>query len=163
MKVIYIDDLFVNMEQNIVDLINELGGKAEDFYSCGEVKPSKIIQAAQTLGVEFAKDFVEYVQKFGAIEVDDMELCGIDDDPDTSTVEQTQDMRDFSDFPMDCYVIESLRIDNIVIVQKSDGTVYQYAPGEDLELIANSLGEYLLSENDIRNKRSEYWKGSANV
>lgn len=78
-----------------------------------------------------------------------------------STIVRTQSMREFPDFPMDCYVIESLGIDNIVIVQKTDGKVYQYAPGEDLEHIANSFGEYLLGENEARKKRSDYWKGKA--
>lgn len=149
------------MEQNIVDLINSLGSKSDDFYTSGEVASSKIAQAAATLGVEFAKDFVEYAQKFGAVELDYVEYCGIVDFNNTSTVWRTQNMRDFSDFPMDCYVIEALGIDNIVIVQKSDGKVYQYAPGHELEFIANSLGEYLLSENEIRNERSNYWKGRA--
>lgn len=151
------------MEQNIVDLINSLGGKSDDFYTSGEVASSKIAQAAVTLGVEFAKEFVEYAQKFGAVELDYVEYCGIVDFNNTSTVWRTQNMREFSDFPMDCYVIESLGIDNIVTVQKSDGKVYQYAPGHELEFIANSFGEYLLSKNEVRNERSEYWKGRADV
>lgn len=87
-----------------------------------------------------------------------MELCGVDDFPNTSTVVRTQDMREFSDFPQDCYVIEITGMDNITIVQKSDGKVYQYAPGEDLVLVANSLGEYLLDRCDAGSERSDYWK-----
>lgn len=149
------------MEQNIVDLINTLASKADDFFSCGEVESSKITQAEKILGVEFAEEFVEYAQKFGAMELDNVEYCGIVDFRNVSTIVRTQSMREFPDFPMDCYVIESLGIDNIVIVQKADGKVYQYAPGEDLEYVANSFGEYLLCENDVRNERSDYWKERA--
>ncbi len=74
--------------------------------------------------VEFADDFAEYVQKFGSISVGSIELCGIDEDPDCSTIDKTEEMRDqFSDFPMDCYVIESVGIDDAVMVQKTDGKI----------------------------------------
>lgn len=145
------------MEKDIIEVIKSLG----EFMSIGGAEASKIAQASEILGVEFAEDFKKYTQTFGAIRIDDIDLCGVVDYDAISTVALTQEMRDFSDFPMDCYVIESLGIDDIVCVQKSDGKVYQYAPDSELELIADSLGEYLLSENDVRNERSNYWKESA--
>lgn len=151
------------MEQNIIEVINSLADKSDDFFSKGEVESSKIAQAEESLGVNFSKDFWEYTQKFGYIEADGMELCGVVNSRHVSTVTRTQYMRDnFSDFPKDCYVIESVGIDNAVMVQKSDGKVYQFLHKHKLMLFADSLSEYLLGKNEARDKRSEYWKSRAN-
>ena len=150
------------MNQNIIDVINSLG-ETDKLYFVGEVDLSEIVQAAEALNVEFAKDFVEYTQKFGSISVGSIELCGIDEDPECSTVDRTLDMREmFSDFPMDCYVIESVGIDNAVMVQKSDGKIYQFLHGHELLFAADSLSEYLLNGGDFRKERSEYWKARSN-
>lgn len=149
------------MGQNVIDVINSLG-ESDKLYFVGEVELSEIEEAEETLGVEFADDFVEYVQKFGSISVGSIELCGIDEDPDCSTVDKTEEMRDqFSDFPMDCYVIESVGVDNAVMVQKRDGTIYQFLPDHKLVFAADSLSEYLLNGGDFRRERSDYWKESA--
>ena len=150
------------MNQNILDVINSLG-ETDKLYFVGEVDLSEIAQAAEALNVEFAKDFVEYTQKFGSISVGSIELCGIDEDPECATVDRTLEMRDlFSDFPMDCYVIESVGIDNAVMVQKSDGKIYQFLHGHDLLFTADSLSEYLLNGGDFRKERVEYWKARSN-
>ena len=150
------------MNQNILDVINSFG-ETNKLHFVGEVDLSEIAQAAEALNVEFAKDFVEYVQRFGAISVGSIELCGIDEDPECSTVDRTLDMRElFSDFPMDCYVIESVGIDNAVMVQKSDGKIYQFLHGHDLLFAADSLSEYLLNGGDFRKERIEYWKARSN-
>ena len=150
------------MNQNILDVINSLG-ETNKLYFVGEVDLSEIAQAAEALNVEFAKDFVEYTQKFGSISVGSIELCGIDEDPECSTVDRTLDMREmFSDFPMDCYVIESVGIDNAVMVQKSDGKIYQFLHGHELLFAADSLSEYLLNGGDFRKERVEYWKARSN-
>ena len=150
------------MNQNIIDVINSLG-ETDKLYFVGEVDLSEIAQAAEALNVEFAKDFVEYTQKFGSISVGSIELCGIDEDPECSTVDRTLNMREmFSDFPMDCYVIESVGIDNAVMVQKSDGKIYQFLHGHDLLFAADSLSEYLLNGGDFRKERVEYWKARSN-
>jgi hypothetical protein len=133
------------------------------FFSKGEVESSKIAQAEESLGVNFSKDFWKYTPKFGYIEVDGMELCGVVDSRHVSTVIRTQNMRElFSDFPMDCYVIESVGIDNAVMVQKSDGKIYQFLHGHDLLFAADSLSEYLLNGGDFRKERVEYWKARSN-
>ena len=150
------------MNQNIIDVINSLG-ETDKLYFVGEVDLSEIAQSAEALNVEFAKDFVEFTQKFGSISVGSIELCGIDEDPECSTVDRTLDMRElFSDFPMDCYVIESVGIDNAVMVQKSDGKIYQFLHGHDLLFAADSLSEYLLNGGDFRKERVEYWKARSN-
>ena len=150
------------MNQNILDVINSLG-ETDKLYFVGEVDLSEIAQAAEALNVEFAKDFVEYVQRFGSISVGSIELCGIDEDPECSTVDRTLNMREiFSDFPMDCYVIESVGIDNAVMVQKPDGKIYQFLHGHDLLFAADSLSEYLLNGGDFRKERVEYWKARSN-
>ena len=150
------------MNHNIIDVINSLG-ETNKLYFVGEVDLSEIAQAAEALNVEFAKDFVEYTHKFGAISVAGIELCGVVNSQNLSTVVRTQEMRElFSDFPMDCYVIESVGIDNAVMVQKPDGKIYQFLHEHDLLFAANSLCEYLLNGGDFRKERSEYWKARSN-
>ena len=151
------------MERNIIDVINYLG-ELDKLYSVGEVDPSKIAQAAKRLGVEFAKDFVEYTQKYGSISVGEIELCGIDDDRDTSIVEQTKKMRRlYSNFPRDCYVVERLGIEDDSIIQNPDGKIYLFTEWEkEPQFVANSLSEYLLKKVAARDTRSEHWKARAN-
>lgn len=154
---------FIKMEQNIIEVINSLADESEDFFSKGGVESSKIAKAEESLGVNFSKDFWEYTHNFGYIEVDGMELCGVVDSRHVSTVIRTQNMRElFSDFPMDCYVIESVGIDNAVMVQKSDGKIYQFLHGHELLFAADSLSEYLLNGGDFRKERVEYWKARSN-
>ena len=150
------------MNQNILDVINLLG-KSSKLYSIGKVEPSKIEEASKMLDVDFAEEFTEYTQEYGAISVAGIELCGVVNSKNLSTVVRTQEMRElFSDFPMDCYVIESVGIDNAVMVQKSDGKIYQFLHGHNLMLAADSLSEYLLNGGDFRKERVEYWKARAN-
>lgn len=130
---------------DIVSVINELA-EQEELFSIGEVEYSKIEAAQEALGVVFAKDFVEYVQKFGAIEIGFIELCGVTENKDDSVVERTQEMRScYANFPKDCYMIEDIGMEGAVHVQFPDGKVYQYWDDDEEELmfVANSLGEYL--------------------
>jgi hypothetical protein len=134
------------MKENLIDVINSLIKKSYDFYIGGEVEPSKIARVAESMNVELAKDFVEFTQKFGMIQIFefDLDIFGIDDDPNYCIFDRTKDLRDaYPDFPMDCYVIESFGLWNFVMVQKSNGKIYMYAPGKELSLVADSLTEYI--------------------
>lgn len=134
------------MKENLVDLIKSLTKSTYDSYISGEVEPSKIARVAESMNVEFAKDFVVFVQKFGMIQIYeyDMDIFGVDDDPNYCVYDRTKDLRDaYPDFPLDCYVIESLGLWNFVMVQKADGKIYMYTPGKGLSLVAKSLKEYI--------------------
>ena len=149
-------------DHKIIDVINSLG-ESSKLYSIGKVEPSKIEEASKMLDVDFAEEFTEYTQEYGAISVAGIELCGVVNSKNLSTVVRTQEMRElFSDFPMDCYVIESVGIDNAVMVQKPDGKIYQFLHGHDLLFAADSLSEYLLNGGDFRKERIDYWKARAN-
>lgn len=148
-------------EQNIIDVIYSLA-QTDKLYSGDGSDASAIEAAKEALCVEFSEDFVEYVQKFGSILVRDIELCAIVDN-EYSTVAQTKKMRkNFEDFPIDCYVIENIGIDNIVMVQNAEGRVFQYKPEHGLTLAGNSLSDYLLNGDDYRKERREYWQARLN-
>lgn len=135
------------MKPNIIDVINSLFNQSIEYHFRGQVELSKIESAAKTMGVEFAEEFVHYTQTFGVVNIynhDDIDIFGVDDDPNYSVLDRTQDFRDaYPDFPMDCYAIESFGLENFVMVQKSDGKIYKYIPKEGLSYFANSLVEYL--------------------
>lgn len=134
-----------NEKYDIVEVITKLA-ESDEMYSLGEVERSEIEAAESALEVKFASDFVEYVQKYGAISIGATELCGVTDDPNCSVVERTKEMREYyANFPKDCYMVEDTGMEGAVHVQFSNGEIYQYWDDDEDELmfVANNLSEFL--------------------
>lgn len=125
-----------------VDKIRE----SEDFLPQKPVTDDAIKQTEKKLKLVFADDYKAFLLHYGAALLGDKEINGICDAVRLSVVEATERARSFfPEFPKDAYVIEELHIDHIITIQKADGVVYSYGPADKAKKIADSLGDYLLT------------------
>ena len=126
---------------SIVDIIAQ---RAKLFHREG-VPEQDILQAENELGLQFAKDYKEYLAKYGVVSYENHELTGICPFPRLNVVYVTKEERQFNPFVPKCYyVIEQANMDGVVIWQAYDGKVYQTYPDLDPVQIAASLSEYIL-------------------
>lgn len=106
-----------------------------------------ITQAENKLSLKFPTEYHEFLAQFGMLMIDDHEIMGFGKTDRLSVVTNTLSARDKDpNFPDSMYVIEKLGIDRILILQASDGAVYQYVPHSTPTKIFSSLEEYLMSE-----------------
>ena len=74
------------------------------------------------------------------------EICGLAPYPSLNVVHETTLAREHdAAFPKLMYVISSLHIDGILILQNEKGEIFQYIPKQYTKKIYNSLAEYLQS------------------
>ncbi|WP_288886510.1 SMI1/KNR4 family protein [uncultured Eubacterium sp.] len=126
---------------SIENIIKEKG----DYYCTGGVSEEVIKNAEVSLGVKFAKDYINYLEKFGRVTFGSHEITGLYDGKRLDVVKVTLEEKDMYDEEItDMYVVEMLNIDGICIWQNSKGEVFQMAPHISKELIANSFEEYIL-------------------
>lgn len=124
---------------NIYTAIDSLSG----LRFTGGVRASSIQDAERELGLKFAPEYRLYLEKYGQIVADGIELTGLSNKVTTSVVNATNLLRRFSDIPSNMYVIEDLEIDGIEYLQDESGKVYQYSGNRTLSLYAQSLIEYI--------------------
>lgn len=126
--------------KDIIQIISNL----EDMRSVEPVSMAQIIEAEKELGVSFAKDYIEYVEKYGVISARGIELTGVTAHERLSVVSVTKRERNMnSNIPANMYVIENITIDGIVALQDETGKVYTITPNGTPKLICNSLSEYI--------------------
>lgn len=124
----------------IVDLINSL----TDMLSLKPATAIQITDAELQLRVNFADEYKEYLSVFGAIMADGIELAGIAKSEHRNVVSLTKKERELNPkVPHTMYVIENTCIDEIIIWQDTNGTVYQTKPNSEPVKIASSLEEYI--------------------
>lgn len=114
-----------------------------NFYAEKGASALQIKQAELSLGLNFALDFKECLREFGSVSVDGHELTGFSADKNLDVVEITLNNRKKHNVGNNLYVIEETHIDEIVIWQDSDGTVYETTPYSKPQEIAKSLIEFV--------------------
>lgn len=111
----------------------------------GSVSYDLIVNAEKELGTCIAPEYKDVLQEYGSLCVKGEEFLGIDCD-NYDIVKATNEARKSNkNFPLDVYVIENTAIDGILIVQKNTCELFSYQPNGKLQLLANSLEEYLLN------------------
>ena len=121
--------------------------EAENYASLGAVSSEEIAAAEKVLHSTFASDYKEYLSAFGAATFCRKELTGICSSERLNVIAVTQRARNYyKSFPDDAYVIEELLFDHFLVIQKADGTVYNYGPDDSEELVAESLEAYLFPQ-----------------
>ena len=125
---------------NIVELI-----KAKDgFVALEPASKEQIKEAEKSLGLSFAKEYVEYVSELGATSFVGHELTGVCSSKRLNVVEATINAREDYECASDkMYLLEDMHIDGITIWQIKNGSVYKIVPNEKAEKIADSLAEYI--------------------
>ena len=130
----------------MLDLIKKIQ-EAEDYASLGTVSSEQITAAEIALHLTFASDYKEYLSVFGVATFCGKELTGICSSEGLNVIAVTQRARNYyKSFPGDAYVIEELLFDHFLVIQKADGSVYNYGPNDSEELVAESLESYLFPQ-----------------
>lgn len=126
----------------IVDVINNCekmrSGKAPDV--------SEITNAENTLGLQFAPEYKEYVKQFGFATYVGHELTGICKSPRLNVADVTIEAREQYVLDSDMYVIEETEFDGILILQNHKGEIFKVQPGTKPMKIASSLTDYILDK-----------------
>lgn len=120
----------------------------KDLKSTGEMSDEDILYAEKSLNLNFSEEYKAILKKLGATRFNGIELNGLTKAPALNVVEETKSYREFNDISNNLYVISSLGIDDIKIMQNEKGEVFQCYFNK-VEKIANSIFNYLLI--DIKN------------
>lgn len=124
---------------NIVEKIKEM----PNLYYTKSGTDEQITMAEQVLKITFPEEYREYLKEFGAISFYATEWTGINVDDYLDVVKTTNHEREMNPkFPVDCFLLENLGIDGILIVSDMEGKIYslQY---DKRKLLCVSLTEYL--------------------
>lgn len=129
-------------------IIEELIKKS--IFYCEQGASAEMIEKAEdALGLKFADDYKDYLQKFGSESCGGHELTGISEDMELDVVSATE--KNFEKNPnvtIPLYVIEETHIDGIVIWQSASGEIYETGYMEAPERIFDSLTEYAATFED---------------
>lgn len=104
----------------------------------------QILNAEKQLELHFAKDYIAYLESFGAASFADHELTGICLSERLNVVDATMRARKrYPKMPLSYYVVEELNIDHVIVVQDSQAMIYEYGPRDKAKELFNSFEEYL--------------------
>lgn len=105
----------------------------------------EVIDAEKRLGLRFSSEFRNYLMDYGTASFGSHEFMGLGGDAYLDVVEETlRERRNTQGFPGDCYVVENLGIDGILILQNEEGQVYEFSSA-GTKKIFSSIEEYILS------------------
>ena len=139
-------DIIMEASSNhLVEYINSL----QNLHSTGKVSKSEISKAEKELGLKFAKEYKDYLEEFGKIMSDGIELTGICKSVHANVVKATQSEWGMNkEVPHNMYLIEKL--DEIFIWQDSSGSIYQTSTSNHKpKKINSSLLDYLKNNKNI--------------
>ena len=113
------------------------------LYHTTGCSAEQLTKAEAELGMTFPTEFREYVQKYGAISFYKTEWTGLQVEGYLNVIEATKQERELNPaFPRDCFVLENLGIEGLIVAVDKAGQVWEIQ-GEEKQLLCNSLREYL--------------------
>ncbi len=128
------------------DIIEKIKEKYKLYNTKGASK-ELIAEAERQLNRKFADDYKEYLSKYGAISFGPNELTGLNVDSYANVVSVTlKENQRNQNFPKDAIVLENTGNEGLLILQSSNGEVYEWKDGKKGKMFS-SLKEYL--ENKI--------------
>ncbi|KEI07144.1 hypothetical protein Z957_09440 [Clostridium sp. K25] len=99
------------------------------------------------LALPLSEEYKEYLQNYGAIMADDVELTGIAKSKNRDVIQVTQrEWAANNKIKHNLYVVENIGIDGIIIWQDGSGKIYESRPNHGVTQIADSLAAYLESK-----------------
>lgn len=126
---------------------------ADRFYSGDAASNDAIEQAETTLSLKFSPEYREYLMTYGVASIYGHEFTGLGLDGPLNVVEATEYQRKKNpEIDPTYYVVEETHIDDIVIWQSFDGTVYQSFSDCAVKKINGSLSEYIENEKTDSSK-----------
>lgn len=112
----------------------------------GMCSKEKIQQVENLLGVTLPKSYASFLDKYSFLTYDGRTVLGVSEDFDESVVYMTQTInQQIKTFPSEAIVIESLGFDNLFVLLKQDGKIYQYDLFQET-LIYDSFYDYLMRD-----------------
>ena len=103
-----------------------------------------IDEAENQLGVTFSDEYKEYLKKYSIAAYGGHELTGISKTSRLNVVDVTRVERERNkDIPDNLYVIEQTNVEDIVIWQSNEGTIYYSSPNKPITVLFESLEEYI--------------------
>lgn len=124
--------------------IIEVIEKLPDLITLKPVGAKAVENIEIELALRFAEEYKEYLQKFGAVMADNVELTGAAKSKSRNVVSVTK--REWGANPLiqhTMYVVENIGIEGIIIWQDTSGNIYQSRPNHPADKIADSLADYL--------------------
>ena len=110
---------------------------------------NQIDNAQKELSLRFSKEYCDYLSKYGVASFELHEMTGICASDRLNVVSITKrKKKENAEIPNGWYVVEDLDIDDVIIWQDEQGMVYQTIGGKNMQKIANSLAEYLLTDTE---------------
>jgi hypothetical protein len=109
------------------------------------VSKDMISDSEKQLGLSFAEDYKIYLEKYGVISAQHIEITGITDSPRLNVVHVTLAEREINQIPPNMYVVEDTGIEGILILQNEKGEVFELQNNDQIKKIYNNLSDYLLS------------------
>jgi len=116
------------------------------LYKTKGASDELIAEAERQLNLHFADDYKEYLSLFGAISFGSTELTGLNIDSYANVVSVTlKEAQRNKSFPKGSIVLENTGIEGLLILQQSDGEVYEWQNGKKGASFGG-LKEYLESK-----------------
>ena len=123
---------------NIVEYLSSL----PKMRNTGKVSELEVTIAENELNLSFSEEYREILKNLGAVRVCGHEINGFTKSPSLNVIEMTKSARQNEKIPSDLYVFECLGIDDVLMLQNSEGKVFECI-GTKITPIANSIQEYL--------------------
>ena len=124
---------------NIVEKIRKIDG----LYHAKGCSLQQVNEAQSKLNITFPEEYIDYVREFGVVSFYGTEWTGLNVEGDLNVVEVTEQERSLNDrFPKECFVLENLGIDGVLIIWNEKGQVFSIHFNE-VKKICNSVSEYL--------------------
>ena len=126
----------------------------KDLKSTGGISEEDITSAERSLKLKFSNEYKLILKELGATRFYGKEINGLTKFPALNVVEETKNFRELTKISNDLYIISSLGIDFVKIMQNKKGEVFQGASNK-IEKIADSIFDYLLLDvrEDINIKK----------
>lgn len=125
----------------IVEFINNLLGAS----TLGKLDEKEVEAAEKELGIKFAEDYRDYLLNFSYFSYFKLELTGIVNNSAFNVVDITKLEREQNNLDSKYYVISQLGINSIIILQDTDGFIYEKEATKEPKKIFNNLVDYLKS------------------
>ena len=124
---------------NIVEKIRKIDG----LYHAKGCSLQQVNEAQSKLNITFPEEYIDYVREFVVVSFYGTEWTGLNVEGDLNVVEVTEQERSLNDrFPKECFVLENLGIDGVLIICNEKGQVFSIHFNE-VKKICNSVSEYL--------------------
>lgn len=101
------------------------------LYKTTGASKELIAEAERQLNLSFSEDYKEYLLNFGAISFGSTELTGLNIDGYANVVSVTlKEAQRNKSFPKGSIVLENTGIEGLLVLQNSDGEVYEWQNGK---------------------------------